>query len=175
MEGSWISSALAGAAVGLVFGLGPLVADGLRLMGLVRYVNMDLVLFHQLYVAGGDDALAFPLTQKLAEKGILLAWKTQRELAALREACSQRGTPLEAGVCETLKGSLETYRDSVAMLSERIGVLVWHTSAEFEGPVPPLAVAALKAVDRDWKEFSRHAAFLQKYLKRYTSILKKKP
>lgn len=170
MDGSWVEKTIIGTAVGLIFALGPLVLDGIRLMRLVRYINMDLVRFHQLHAIGGDEALAFPLSQKLSEKGILLAWKTQRELVALHSACERDGTLLDTDTYEDLIVSLEVYRDSVGVHSDRVGILVWHPGDGFEPPVPPRVAAAFRNIERDWRQFRSQSVFLQKFVQRYARI-----
>ena len=170
MAAPWNEIILIGALVGLFAGIGPLILDYILMIRLVLYINMDRIQFEQLLATGNDDNLAFPLSQKLAEKGILLAWKSQREIQAMRVVCEEQGFPMEPELFDTLKGSLETYRDIAGMLSKRIGVLGWHVTAEYSGSVPPFVVKKFKAIDRDWVEFDKYSAFLRSFLHRHTSI-----
>lgn len=170
MASAWRETVLIGVVVGLVFSFGPLLLDYARMMRLVRYINLDIVRFQQLLATGDAGALAYPLSHKLAETGVLLSWKTQRSLTALRDACERAGAPLETGTYETLTGSLETYRVTVGMLSGRIGVLAWHACYESERPLPPLVAVAFRSITRDWREFAAQSAFLESFLKRHTDI-----
>lgn len=167
---SWMEIVVIGATVGLVSFFGPLVLDYVRMMRFVRYINMDMIRFLQLLETGGADALAYPLSQKLSEKGALLSWKTQRRLTSLRDTCLRMGSPLEADIYTNLMGSLEMYRGTVDMFSGRSGVMGWRACTEFIGPVPNVIRRTFKAIDRDWEEFRRQSAFLQAFLKRHTDV-----
>lgn len=161
MAGSWLEILAVGVAVGLAFALGPMLVDYGRVRRLLAYTDFDRIRFQQLLVTGGPEALAFPLSRKLSEKGILLSWRTQRELAKHRDHIKDY---------DLLAASLETYRETVGMLSERISVLAWHPGDEFAEPVPPDVAAAFRTIDGDWREFRRQSAFLHRFVQRYAKV-----
>jgi hypothetical protein len=167
---SWTEIVGIGVAVGLLFSIVPAVWHAWGLARFVRYVNFDLIRLGQIIETEGFGGLAFPLSQKLSEKGVLLAWKAQREFEKMHVLCDQLGYPYEPGTFEELKGSLETYREMVGALSHRVGVLAWHAGDVFENPAPPFVRKTFSAIDRDWYEFRMHSAFLHKFMQRHTRV-----
>jgi hypothetical protein len=121
-------------------------------------------------VTGGVPALALPLTQKLAEKGILLSYHTERELDAMRKACATDGTPLRDDFCEAVRASLYAYRVQVGLLSERVGVLGWHPDFSDFGPLPESTWPRFDAITRDWQEFMQYSKFLRGFLARHIDL-----
>lgn len=170
MTQPWVPIIVAGTIVGLVASFGPWIVEYARLMRLVVYINMDRIQFEQLWATGGAEALAEPLTRKLVEKGILLSWRAEREVTAMRTACAQAGTPLGGDFCEAVLSSLADYRLQAGLQSERIAVLGWHPDFSEFGPLPKSTWTRFDAITRDWQEFIRYAKFLHKFLTSNTGI-----
>lgn len=170
MADSWLGIVGVGAVVGLLFWFVPILWEFSRLLWFIRYVNFDRIRFGQLLETGGPAALALPLTQKLTETGILLAWKTQRTFAELHSRSAALGDPLGDGAYEMLVGSLESYREAAGLLSERIGILAWNTEYDFPRTMHPSVVRTFRQVRRDWEEFTHYSLFLRKYIEHHTDI-----
>lgn len=157
MDASWVETILVGTVVGLLYSFVPMIRDYFRMMRFVRFVNFDLIRYFQLFETGGVPALAQPLALKLSEKGILMAWKTQRDL----KACQQ------ADEYATLLASLEAYREAAGLLAGRVFPLAWNPDAEMDSPKTEASKVVFMAIRRDWYEFRKQSAFLQSFLNRH--------
>jgi len=163
---SWIEVVILCALTLVVGLLLMLLRDFNRLMCLIRYINFDLIEFRKLYEEGTYDAMAGPLSRKLAEKGLLLAWDTQRRLVALQA----RDEPLDPNDYTGIIQSLEEYRKAVGMFSEQVGSLVWYLHIDSRGQAPSPVQRVITGIQRDWREFEHQSRYLQAFLAHYSLI-----
>ena len=141
--------------------------DFVRLKRLASYINMDGLEFQQLLNTGRSWNLAMALSRKLSEKGILLAWKSQRDLTALRDTCERDGHPVAPEDFQTLIGSLEIYRQTAGMMLDRIAGVSWYPGHQFDRSVPKVIRTTLDCVDRDWREFKSWSDYLQSFVRHH--------